>query len=53
MADATAPVRTEPPTVEEVVDLIARIDRLHERLMRSQARDERWDRERAEREAGR
>lgn len=46
MADATAPVRTQPPTVEEILDLIARIDRLHARLTASIARDEQRDRER-------
>lgn len=45
MADATAPVRTEPPTVEEIVDLIERIDRLHARLTASIAADEARERE--------
>ena len=44
--EPTAPVRTQPPTVEEILDLCARIDRLHARLTASIARDEQRDRER-------
>ena len=42
--EATGTRRGDPPTVEEIVDLIERIDRLHERVARSIEAQDEWAR---------
>ena len=42
--EATAPARTDPPTIDKILDLVERIDRLHEKVTRSIEAQDEWAR---------